>query len=109
MDAITKKALRGSIRKWERILSGKDVDRGPDNCPLCVLFLAVDPSTEDFGCVGCPVEAHTNEPFCIGTPYDEWSSRTSAAAARRIVTDEERRLAEKELAFLKSLLPSKEE
>lgn len=38
MNSRTLKALKGSIRKWERICNGTGEDRGPRNCPLCELF-----------------------------------------------------------------------
>jgi len=38
VDAKALEALKGSIKKWERIVEGTGVDEGADNCPLCELF-----------------------------------------------------------------------
>ena len=68
MDKKAVKALRGSIKKWERIVLGTGEDLGPQNCPLCKEYL------RGFSCDGCPVYKDTGEPFCDGGPYVEWQS-----------------------------------
>lgn len=83
MNDETLKALKASIRKWERIVKG-----GMEgDCPLCKMFR--DRDIED-DCDGCPVMEKTNRPFCRGTPY--WDDDSPAQAKA-------------ELDFLKSLLP----
>lgn len=72
MNRKTRIALNGSIRKWERILfSTRAVDRGEDNCPLCLLFFQrkriLGPLCED-----CPVHIATGETACEQTPYKDW-------------------------------------
>jgi len=47
MDAKTLKALKGSIKKWEKIIAGTGVDKGGDNCPLCKAC--------GWNCRDCPV------------------------------------------------------
>lgn len=89
MTARTLKALRGSIRKWQKIVAGTGKDQGPDNCPLCELFW------NNKKCDGCPVAAKTGRGLCAGSPYVDYCDELSTANARR------------ELAFLKSLLPKK--
>lgn len=91
MDAKTLKALRGSIKKWEGIVAGTMEDYGEDNCPLCKLFLKQN-------CEGCPVYARTHHEGCYETPYRE----TLKADGK----EEYDRLAQAELDFLKSLLPT---
>jgi hypothetical protein len=59
-----KKALRGSILKWQRIVNGTGTDEGPDNCPCCKKWYFV-------GCNGCPIRTFTGESECISTPYDD--------------------------------------
>lgn len=68
MDAYTLSALRGSIRKWEKIVAGTEGDAGWKNCPLCLRF------GKDCCLDGelCPVFAATNIHFCDDTPYDDW-------------------------------------
>lgn len=88
MDKRTLKALKGSIKKWEKIVDGTGTDKGPDNCPLCKLFF------DSTDCLGCPVNNATGKTGCRGTPYDDYS----LAADKHVP-------ALAELDFLKSLLP----
>lgn len=92
MDAKTLEALRGSIRKWERIVEGTGDDEGPDNCPLCLLFYG---HRDDFRpiCDGCPVKDASGKKGCSNTPYDDYSYSPTTENAQR------------ELDFLISLLP----
>lgn len=106
MPSRTLDALKGSIKKWERIVAGKDGDQGSVNCPLCWLF------NVGWGdCDGCPVEAVTSHSRCLGTPYDVWvalreddvefrNGKTWAVSPRAV------EVAQAELDFLKSLLSS---
>jgi hypothetical protein len=59
----TKKALEGSIKKWELIVSGEETDNGTYNCPLCKLFL----ECED----GCPVE-YDGYDGCSNPEFMDW-------------------------------------
>ena len=100
MDEKTLTALQGSIKKWEKIVSGKGVDRGTENCPLCAVFLP--------RCDGCPVKERTGRGFCYGSPYDDFSntfSDTWGESIHKADTPKRKRAALKELKFLKSLLP----
>lgn len=105
MSAKALEALRGSIAKWEKILTGTDEDIGYLNCPLCAAFY------EDDNCAGCPVKERTGRRYCMGSPYDRWhtlmvDTHGNAKTARWTVTDDaSRELAQAELDFLKSLLP----
>lgn len=90
MNARTLKALRGSIRKWQKIVDGTGVDKGCRNCPLCALFY------KNY-CVGCPVFIKSEMEHCENTPYPLF---TAACTAK-----EESKFARAELNFLKSLLP----
>ena len=107
MDAKTLRALKGSIKKWEKIVDGTGVDKRGDNCPLCQLFCVR--STHRW-CYGCPVYETTRNSNCNETPY--------YAVLHSMVYDKEKGgfraksvkskiLAQKELDFLKSLLPKK--
>lgn len=95
MDAETLEALKGSIAKWEAIVAGTGVDKGPDNCPLCQRFWRAS------NCIGCPVFEATGLINCGGTPYEDYE---------RAYDDDDREArdvaAREELDFLKSLLPS---
>ena len=67
MTAKTLTALRGSIKKWDRIVrSTKAKDRGLLNCPLCKIFVDSDGHTD---CIGCPVATKTGFVECEGSPY----------------------------------------
>jgi hypothetical protein len=93
MDKATLTALKGSIRKWDAIVSRDGLDNGMENCPLCQLFAnpGKPPSSSD--CAGCPVREATGHRYCHGSPYDaynEMGSMENALEMRR---------------FLRSLLP----
>lgn len=100
MNKYTLKALKGSIKKWEKIVAGKGDDMGWFNCPLCLKF------SENF-CKGCPVSDKTGVVNCRETPYGKWVR----SFGKRIVyplganTPKRVELAKEELEFLKSLLP----
>jgi hypothetical protein len=93
MDEETLTALRGSIKKWEKIVDGSGIDRGPHNCPLCRAFYA-------YNCRGCPVAEAVDDILCAATPYEEWADETD--------DDQAMILAQQEVDFLKSLLPKGE-
>ena len=110
MSKWTLKALKGSIRKWERIVAGTGVDKEASDCPLCELYKH-DVFITDTDCQNCPVSQKTGNPYCEGSPYDDW---------RRMPTYHDvpipdmshsiraNQIAQKELEFLKSLLPEEE-
>lgn len=87
MSPETLTALQGSIAKWERIVARTQSNHGREDCALCNLFY-------DSDCVNCPVSAKTGQPFCKGTPYYTYSFSGKTEDAQR------------ELDFLRSLLPS---
>lgn len=98
MDARTLEALKGSIKKWEGIALELKENHGTHDCPLCQLF-------HGGRCEGCPVKERTGLDCCDGTPYwdyvryaDEYGTVSGYALA----------IADKELEFLRSLLPEGE-
>lgn len=100
MPPRTLEALRGSIEKWERVVStGANGNRWSD-CPLCDRFIDID-------CRGCPVAAATGQKGCRGSPYTAYkrlydlSSSSEPGKSPEVIA-----AAQDELAFLKSLLPS---
>jgi hypothetical protein len=62
-----KQALLKSIEKWSKIHTYEEVDKGIDNCPLCLKYNAIN-------CNGCPVAEKTETISCNGTPYALWVS-----------------------------------
>lgn len=102
MNRETLKALRGSIRKWEKIVDGTDEDRGHRNCPLCALFF-------DDNCRGCPVSDATGQCGCNDTPYEAWVDANAEHGRlygyNRIHDDDAAIAAVLELEWLRSLLP----
>ena len=66
-----KRALRGSIKKWEKIVDGTGVDNGRWNCSCCIAF-------DKYGhlmCEGCPISIFTGTTECRNTPYAEYVRR----------------------------------
>jgi hypothetical protein len=64
-----KKALRGSIKKWERIVAGVANDKGAVDCPCCVIWNS-KMTGSGIGCEGCPIKEFTGEDYCWGTPHE---------------------------------------
>lgn len=101
MNADALAALRGSIPKWEAIVAGTGVDEGHKNCRLCAVF-------RDDDCRGCPVQERTGRPNCRSTPYEAFTDVAtyhSATNGLRAETPEAKAAAQRELDFLRSLLP----
>ena len=101
-------ALRGSIKKWEKIAADKGEDLGGANCPLCKLYYVHD-------CLACPVRLHTDAEYCEDTPYIDWydhhyddHSNISGVDSLVIECSVCVSLAKAELNFLRSLLPEAE-
>lgn len=101
MNAETLTALQESIAHWESVASGNHEDIGPRRCALCEMF-AIGKHIDNI-CVGCPVAEATGKKGCRGTPY---RSVEDALDDYGVNSDQFIEAAEKELAFLKSLLPS---
>ena len=62
-------AWKITLQKWFIIVRCKEFTKwdvstgGIDTCGLCLLFHV-------HNCHGCPIEAHTNQGACQGTPYE---------------------------------------
>lgn len=112
MNKATLKALKGSVAKWEAIVAGTGEDQGNINCPLCQKFNN-DKTPMDTECDGCPVSEATGRRFCGGTPYSRWVEHrmivhdldTANGSVKCAVCAS---IAQKELDYLKSLLPQEE-
>jgi len=113
MDKETLEALEKSIEKWEKIVAEKGKDLGSLNCALCGLFI-----TKDRKCVGCPVYMNTGQRLCRETPYIDWLKHHAYRHFNVLLGNcplmltpcvvecpECKELAQRELEFLKSLLP----
>jgi hypothetical protein len=100
MDASTLEALKGSIRKWEKIVAGTGSNRGVANCPLCQKFY--DLTGCRVTCSGCPVQKATGQHGCMGSPYEDYEVFEGEDGHHEW---EMKKLAVKELNFLQSLLP----
>jgi hypothetical protein len=59
------KIMEASVRKWNRIISGKGADGGVYDCPPCRIFYMLV-------CYGCPISEFTGKKFCKGSPYPDW-------------------------------------
>jgi hypothetical protein len=96
MDKKTLAALKRSIEKWEGNASGRYVRTGVYDCPLCGLFW-------NDRCSGCPVQARTGSKYCKASPYDYAEQAREGGDAMLF-----RKASQKEVEFLKSLLPEGE-
>ena len=100
MNAETKFALIGSIKKWQDIAAGTGEDLGSKNCPLCQ-------RSGWLGCRGCPVAIKTGRAFCSHTPYEAWIQHINEVHYKHTGKAECRTcrfLAKQEVKFLKKLL-----
>ena len=99
MDAKTLEALKGSIAKWEAITAGTEADLMADNCSLCQAFPC---------CMGCPVAEKVEVDGCNKTPWVKWHRAMSDRdiSDRKADTPKLVDLAQAELDFLRSLLPT---
>jgi Pyruvate/2-oxoacid:ferredoxin oxidoreductase delta subunit len=113
MDKKVLTVLKGSIKKWERIVEGTGKDLGSLNCPLCRLFSRrgyIIRSRRGYRirgeyCDGCPIYEKVKRRYCEETPYDLWVKHRDDCLESCETCEIHERLAEKELKFLKSLLP----
>ncbi len=113
MNPETLEALKMSIAHWERLASGKRQE-GEEvsvwQCALCAVF-QIPIESNDQKCVGCPVFEKTMQQFCRGTPFVTAEALADSPdpddeANRDYLDSEEfQDAAQKELEFLKSLLP----
>lgn len=105
MNPTTLKALRASIRHWERLATGKQKggeDIYAKSCALCHLFLDDSLDADDpENCHGCPVRAETGHSGCQFSPWDNaFQARNAGLGSPRFIA-----AAQVQLAFLRSLLP----
>lgn len=96
-----RKALRGSIRKWENIVGRVEVDRYADNCPLCNLY--------PVSCERCPVMIYSGQSECRHTPWTKWHQHQRKEhgvfiSPARCQCPTCTKLAKEEVKFLKHLL-----
>jgi len=102
MDTKTLKALKEEIEEWEMIIAEKGADS--INSPLCNLFPT---------CIGCPVVTiGESMAGCQDTPYWDWVDHQLEEHGEekefKIYCPSCKELAQRELDFLKSLLPKGE-
>ena len=97
----TKEALEGSIKKWELIVAGEELDRGTINCPLCKLF----PYCDD----GCPIE-YDGYDGCSNSEFRDWYCHLKGnhliefeKCNRQVLCDTCKKYAVAELEYLRSL------
>ena len=104
VDRVIEKALEESIERWKRIVSGEE-HATTANYSLCSLFF-------ENNCAGCPIKEKIGETQCNNTPYREFTHHVTLTHKNfippplfsyRVYCPECKRLAEKELKFLKSL------
>ena len=95
MDRATIKATHESIDHWFDVLERKSYHTGAETCALCVKFKIY--TTSFNSCRLCPVKQKTGFSSCTGSPYQDYVNQPTRANAR------------KEINFLISLLPEKEQ
>lgn len=104
-------ALKDSISHWERVEAGRTLCIGPSACALCSYFYARSFSKQGAACIYCPVKKHTGLLYCEGTPYSELCRHIDRVHPLLSIHIEAcktcKRLAHKEVVFLRGLLPKK--
>ena len=107
-------ALKDSIHKWERIVAGEWEDMGGDNCALCKRFHGCKHETDGI----CPVVRASLSRGCANTPWLKWGVHGRSihkdnlySGGFKVYPDCPvcKELAQDELDFLKSLLPTNTE
>ena len=83
-------AVNGSIKKWEGIEIGTEIDLGMDNCALCQEFFVDE---RGIFCKNCPVFKFTGDGYCENSPY----------TARGMTKAKSWALARNEVLFLKEI------
>jgi len=96
MNRKTRKAIKGSIWKWRRIVWHIGMDNGTLNCPLCRMFYNVG------YCEKCPVSIEVRKSACANTPYTDYKFEVLHGSKK-----DQHKCAKEELKFLKSLLKEK--
>ncbi len=110
MMLYSKKQIRKALKKktitWANICSGHNNIKG--DCNLCDMFLFLN------DCRLCPVMNKTGEPYCIGTPFDDWKKHQKNAHGINVESGlivkckECVKLAKKQYDFVSMLLHEKE-
>ena len=86
--------LELSIQKWRDIVDEKGIDESGENCALC------ETVKDDMGsCQNCVIAQAVNDEGCQSTPYYDYCKALDFGEDKKTL----RKLAKKELAFLKSL------
>lgn len=98
-------SIKKSIKHWEDIRDGNDVEISNLSCSLCQTYIS---------CVRCPIGIYTDEDGCKNTPFMEWHYHFDNAhplyeGDHRVICEECQELAQKEVDFLKDLLSLWEE
>ena len=108
MNKKTLDALNGSISKWEKIINDNGEDEATNNCSLCKEFYGL---YIDVKCEECPIYKKTGYDSCDATPYKEWTEHQHnnhedllVESGYRVYCPECKKIAKRELKFLKSLL-----
>jgi len=86
MSKVTRKATEKSLKKWQDIVAGTDVDRGWENCALCQRFSSWHCTTKTSVSIRgyaygelCPIAAVTGKSSCRGSPYEKWAAHHKKA------------------------------
>ena len=96
---VDESVWRKVLEKWWGVWAQGDVDSGASDCAFCELFYANC-------CIDCPIEKHTSQSDCHGTPYIEFANHQSNPFMKS-QGQERNDLALAELRFLISLCPYK--
>lgn len=89
-------AVNGSIKKWEGIELGSEIDLGMDNCALCQEFFT---TKKAIFCKNCPVFKFTGDRYCRNSPYIVWE----ISKAKICDSNVRKILAKNEADFLKEV------
>lgn len=117
MNKAAQTALKKSIKHWEENVAAKHPSKANSHAEACALCTMFSDNLDEAGqwCTGCPVKARTRRDLCRSTPWSRaeaaWSGWVLKNETKENLVQQERAravwqtAAQKELDFLRSLLP----
>lgn len=95
--------LKGSIKKWKKVTTGKYVENGPIDCPLCQEYF--ERTADGIECNdNCPIKKDTGLKCCNGTIYTIYNKLCKKTYNRYAKTPKQKETALRFVDYLEALL-----